>query len=283
MKSKATSKIDYEQCVSYYRASQRLAGATAIERYLAANPRTAERAARDAERERTLTRFYDPVLDEPIPPRLLYDRGPSPAAWLTGAAGLITVISLSVMGGWWLRGPEPTPSSPASPSATFGQQVARLADQQPTTAAAANTEPRASHPDLSGAGYRFSGQHVVATDGQPLTAYNYRDTNGQHVTIYARPHPGADTATPGIITAAGVSLARWQSQDHDYALTGDLPRTELDRLAGMASTPSRGTTSGNTGTQSTPAVDTSEQQQTPANEGRSVQRTSAQQQPASGL
>lgn len=283
MTSKNRTQIDYERCVAYYRAGRRIAGAAAIERYLSANPRTAERAERDARHDLALAQRYDPVLDEPIPPRLLHGHDSSPASWLAGA-GLVAMIGLSAAGGWWLRGLEFGAAAPATESNTFGQQVARLSDRRPAVEAAAQVAARPSHPDLSRAGYRFSGRRIVPTaTGQSLTAYDYRNTAGKQVTIYARPEPGAGQATPDMISPSGVSLARWQAHGHDYALTGNLPPATLNELAEIAARP-RGDGSAGQRTPATPTVKRPPQSQTPTAVGQPVERTTPQQQqPASGL
>lgn len=274
MTSDMPSNIDYEQCVAYYRAGRRITGAPAIERHLASNPRTAERAARDAEHDLALAHRYDPVLDEPIPPRLLHSPGLPAASRLANAAGLIAVIGLSAAGGWWLHSLTIGTSTP-----TFGQQVAQLTDRQP----AINASPGAAHPALTRAGYQFSSQRVVsAANGQSLTAYDYRNAAGKQVTIYARPRPGADAAPPDIMSAAGVSLAHWHAQGHDYALTGDLPPAALDRLAGVASTLAGSRPTGNPGAPST-AVDAPGQPAPAAGRQPLAPATAAQPQPASGL
>lgn len=282
MRSNNAAEMDYERCVAYYRAGRRIAGASEIERYLSAHPRIAERAARDAEHDLSLAQRYDPVLDEPIPPRLLHGHNASSTSWLAGAS-LVAMIALSATGGWWLRGLEFGAPAGAVAPGTFGQQVARIADRRPTVDVAARATGQPARPDLSRAGYRFSDQHVVVTaTGGSLTAYDYRNTAGDQVTIYARPEPGAARATPDMISPSGVSLARWQTRGHDYALTGDLPPATLNELAEIAAH------AGNNGPASsrTPASPTVKrpQQQVPATVGQQLDRSqSPQQQPASGL
>lgn len=285
MSASRTSAIDFERCVAYYRAGRRIEGAAGIERYLAEHPRIAERAARDAEHDLALAQRYDPVLDEPIPPRLLRRPVVAPSPWLA-RAGLAVAIGVSVSAGWWLRGVDNDAPSPDSKRITFGQQVARLAERQPIVDTAASGSP--SHPDLSRAGYRFSGQRTIATNGQPLTAYEYRNTAGQQITIYSRPQPGANTAQPDLISPAGTSLARWHSDGRAYALTGNLPPAALDRLADVASKRPRGPASQQSNGPATPIVDVPEQHAPSSLEqpGSRTQRgiqTTVQQPPASGL
>lgn len=282
--------IDYEQCVTYYRAGHRITGAAAIERYLAANPRIAERAARDAEHDLALAQRYDPVLDEPIPPRLLHGHNASPASWLAGA-GLVAVIGLSAAGGWWLRGLASTSTPPGVVPNTFGQQVARLADRQPAVDTAARSPSRPAHPDLSRAGYRFNDRHVVTmAGGESLTAYEYRNAAGKRVTIYTRAESGITQGAPDMISPSGVALARWQAQGRDYALTGNLPPATLNELAEIAAHPgSNAQANDQTNDQAgdrppiSPTVKRP-QQQAPAAAGQPVERsTSPRRQPASGL
>lgn len=283
MNARTKSTIDYEQCVTYYRAGRRIAGAATIERYLTANPRTAERAERDAQHDLALAGRYDPVLDEPIPPRLLHGHDSSPTSWLAGA-GMVAMIGLSAAGGWWLRGLEFSAAPTATNASTFGQQVASLTDRQPAVDAAARVAARPAHPDLSRAGYRFSGRHVVpTTNGQSITAYDYQNTTGKQVTIYTRPEPDAGRAAPDVISPSGVSLARWHAHGHDYALTGDLPPATLNELAEIAAQPRD---EGSTGQRApaAPTVELPQQSRAPTAVGQPVERTtSQQQQPASGL
>lgn len=276
------TQIDYEQCVAYYRAGRRITGAAAIERYLSANPRTAERAVRDAEHDLALAQRYDTVLSEPIPPRLLHGHNASPTSWLAGA-GLVAMIGLSAAGGWWLHGLEFGAAAPAARPNTFGQQVARLTNRQPVVDAAARVATRPTQPDLSRAGYRFSGQHIVPTaGGESLTAYDYRNAAGKQVTIYARPQSGAGRTPPDLISPSGVSLARWQAHGHDYALTGDLPAATLNELAEIATQPPDQGSSGQR-TPTAPTVKEPKQRQAPSALGRPVKQTSASSGPTTGL
>ncbi|MGN8158312.1 hypothetical protein ACS8YF_06505 [Salinisphaera sp. SWV1] len=278
--------IDYEQCVMYYRTGRRITGAAAIERYLTANPRIAERAARDAEHDLALAQRYDPVLDEPIPPRLLHGHNASPASWLAGA-GLVAVIGLSAAGGWWLRGLASASAPPGVVPDTFGQQVARLADRQPALNTAARSPNRPAHPDLSRAGYHFNDRHVVTTaGGESLTAYEYRNAAGKRVTIYTRPQSGTTQAAPDMISPSGVALARWQARGRDYALTGNLPPAALNELAEIAAHPGSNARANDQAGDRAPISPTIKRprQQAPAAVGQPIERsTPPRQQPASGL
>lgn len=62
--------------MAYHRVGRRIAGAAAIEHELTANPGI---AGRDTKHGLALARRYEPLLDEPIPPRLLQGCDSSPA------------------------------------------------------------------------------------------------------------------------------------------------------------------------------------------------------------
>lgn len=284
MSMKSTTAIDYEQCITYYRQGRNMRGAATIERYLSHHPEIAQCAARDAYYEQSLAHHYNPVLNEPIPPRLLpkHQPGAPVLKWLASAASLLAVVGLSATGGWWLHGLHY--GSPAAPNSTFGQQVAQLATQQPTMNAAARSSQPSSHPDLSAAGFRFQHQKMVSAEGQAVMAYNYRSAAGKPITIYSRALRGARASRPTVVSRSGVSLARWQSDGYVYALVGDLPRARLAELAHIA-----------TGANSEPAQKPPSEypegspdpgmEQKPPQEGmeRPVDESTPEQQAASGL
>lgn len=233
MTPKTPSTIDYEQCVAYYRAGRRIEHAAAIERHLATHPETARRAARDADNELALAHRFDPVLDEAIPPRLLDKPGSPATTWLV-RAGFATTIGLSIATGWWLHGLDNGPAQPIHVAQkTFGQQIAHLTSRRMAEPAAAG-QSQPTHPDLSQAGYRFSGRHPVAMADQTYTAFVYTNAADQQVTIYARAQAGDGHTRPDVVSPAGVALARWHANGTDYALTGDLPPASLQKLARTA-------------------------------------------------
>lgn len=242
MSMKNAATIDYEQCIAYYRHGRNMRGAATIEHYLSHNPEIAKCAARDAYHEQSLAHHYNPVLNEPIPPRLLPERHPATPVlkWLASAASLLAVIGLSATGGWWLH--DLRYSAPTAPGNTFGQQVAQLAAKRPTMNAAARSSQPSSHPDLSAAGFTFQHQKMVSADGQAVMAYNYRSADGKPITIYSRALRGAQASRPTVVSRSGVSLARWQSAGYLYALVGDLPRARLAELAHIAAGANPGST-----------------------------------------
>jgi anti-sigma factor RsiW len=78
-----------------------------IEAYLAQRPEEAQRVAAYRAQRQALRRLFDPVLDEPLPARVLRAARPLPArrpAWAQRIAAGVAIALLGGAAGWGLRG-----------------------------------------------------------------------------------------------------------------------------------------------------------------------------------
>ncbi|MGE4281745.1 MAG: anti-sigma factor [Magnetospirillum sp.] len=221
-------------------------GRDRVEARLADNPDQALRVRLWQDQNDGLRRLFDPVLDEPIPPRLL------PAAirshtWqkrrltaLRVAAALALVLA-GGGGGWWLRGQSSTEAQVAREA--LAAHVVYVADQrrpvevpgserdQMATWLSKRLGAKMNVPDLSASGYQLVGGRLLPAENGAAALYMYENSLGQRLTLYVRRAPddgGKDLRFQGRDgTLAGV----WTQGPFGCALSGPLPREDLEPLA----------------------------------------------------
>jgi anti-sigma factor RsiW len=191
----------------------------------------ARRARRDAAIQTQVKHHFDPVLDEPIPPRLLAIGRRRGLHWprrLATAAAIVVAAS----GGWWLGAMQA--DKPAATPA-FGQRIVQLLHNQPQRVSQANAASAPiRHPDLSARGYRLVASQVLHRGGRPLSEFLYRNNRGAQVKIYAQALPHRLANVPTMSTDNGVPLARWRHNGVGYTLVGNMPSRALHALAQTA-------------------------------------------------
>lgn len=234
MVDEQTAQRHYEDAVAYY--ADRLAprGTRAVRDWIDTHPDGAARARRDAAIERRLAQHYRPVIDEPIPPRLLAHGQAPLMPWVTRTAAAAVLVAAGGASGWWLALPDAhgrgarvasTEQSGASgsPQGSMNNQQIRVNDE-------------AAAPDLSARGYQMVSRQRVAGAPQTLTEFVYARDDGARLRILARDQAPESSAEPQISFDDGVPRARWRAQGQEYALIGDLPPQTLRELA-RAATP----------------------------------------------
>ncbi|MES1926851.1 hypothetical protein [Salinisphaera sp. T31B1] len=191
------------------------------------------RAHRAAEAEWIVRDRYAPVLDEPIPRRLLvHAQRRTASGWARGMA-TIMVVATAAGGGWWVGAQR----EPGTPSAAFGQLVVQATREQSSTmrrVASANmpaTTASPGEPDLSSHGFFLTRRHQLAQNGHPMSEFVYQDDGGRTVRVYAQNMQPGVGASPRVFSHDGLSLARWETGGFNYALVGSLPTSDLQSLA----------------------------------------------------
>lgn len=205
------------------------------------------------ERDRELTalikRAYDPVMEEPIPARM-YLRQPPWIDYARAAAILAVGVGLGLAAAPFVlpsRAPVPVAATPA-PSA-FPQRAARAhavfvsevrhpvevdASQQAHLVAwlskRLGTQLRV--PVLAEEGYELLGGRLLPGPEGPVAQFMYQDTNGGRLTLYVSRRAGPETPTAFRFTQEGnVSVFYWIDRDFGYALSGEVARPALARVA----------------------------------------------------
>lgn len=201
----------------------------------------------------------DPVLAEPIPRHLLSVKTPSRFPFERVAAVLAIFLIGGSAGGWasWQylthNGPGnvklfAADESPDLPrfvhQATVAYAVYTPDIRHPVELAAADQKALESWlsgrlgrnvnaPDLSGLGFTLIGGRLLPAEiSKPAAQFMYENLQGQRVTVYLRgmAQPTPETAFR-YVRKDGIGTFYWVQRDWGYALSSELPRLDLLRVA----------------------------------------------------
>jgi anti-sigma factor RsiW len=197
-----------------------------------------------AEQNNLLKRRFDPVLTEPIPTRMFLKR----PMWLEYArAAVLVAIGLAI--GLAIPLLRPAPPAPVAAITPLPVRAARAhlvyspEVRHPVEVEAKEQEHLVKWlskrlglplkiPVLTTEGFELLGGRLLpGTDG-PVAQFMYQDASGKRLTLYvSRPHTG-DTVTAFRFAQEGaVSVFYWIDRDCGYALSGEIDKPALARVA----------------------------------------------------
>lgn len=226
----------------------------ALEAWFDAHPEEAERAAAYRGLNEQLRMRFDPVLEEPVPPRLLR-AAPRSARLRTFAvaAGWVALgIAVGTVAGWQLHALQaPAPVAKADTPliarraalahATYSPEVRHPvevgADQEQHLVAWLSKrlggEVRA--PKLEGEGMALMGGRLLPRDPGPVAQFMYQNAQGRRVTLYVRTEGPDQRETAFSFAREGnVRVFYWIDRNFGYALSSaELEREELLNLANV--------------------------------------------------
>lgn len=221
----------------------------AVEAELARDPEAAARVADWRALNARLHALYDPIIDEPVPARLLV--APREERWRVARAAAATVVWLvaGIGVGWWWRGPGV--SVQVGPVAAVAERAALAhavyvpevrhpvevtADQEAHLVAWLSKrlgEPIKA-PKLIANGYELVGGRLLpsAPDG-PAAQFMYQDASGNRITLYLKcMGDSLKGETAFRYNSSGtVGVFTWIDERVAYALSAELPRDRHLALA----------------------------------------------------
>jgi anti-sigma factor RsiW len=232
---------------------------TEIEAYLAARPDEAERVLAYRLQTETLRVLFNPVLSEPVPPRL--SGVPQAKNWMLQrwAAGVAIAVAGGAAG-WTLHGQmdEPGVSTQTQRSNRIaeGRQVANLARQaaiahvvyspdvkRPVEIGADQEEQlvtwlskrigsKIQPPKLGKLGYELIGGRLLPGESGPVAQFMYHDSTGQRLTLYVSTEQAHNKDTGFRFAEEGpVNVFYWIDGKFGYALSAGTNKGELARIA----------------------------------------------------
>ena len=216
-----------------------------VEAFLTASPQDAERVRAYQEQNETLRALFDPALAEPIPPK--WQRPGRHWNFLLRpvAAALVWIVVGGLLG-WVLRGEY---AGRSAKRADFARQAATAHAvyspevRHPVEVSAEQEEHLVGWlskrlgaplkaPHLSALGYELVGGRLLPGDQGPVAQFMYQDKNGQRLTLYIKTDAGADRETAFRFSQEGsVGVFYWIDRQLSYALSGEIGKTELLRVA----------------------------------------------------
>ena len=198
----------------------------------------------NADQNNLLHRAFDPVMTEPIPARMHLKR----PAWLDYARAAVFIavgigIGLSIP---WMR-PAPQASAIAitplpiraarahlvySPEVRHPVEVEAKEQDHLVKWLSKRLDLQLKVPVLSSEGFELLGGRLLpGTDG-PVAQFMYQDATGKRLTLYVtRPHKGDEITAFRFAQEGRVSVFYWIDRDCGYALSGELDKPQLSRVA----------------------------------------------------
>lgn len=234
----------------------------AIEDWLAANPGEAERLASYHTAEAGLRELYAPVLEEPLPARLLdvlaQPAPPQPPQavqrpWLRAAmvAGCLLGAGIAgAFGGWFgharFGGDWPVAAGPDAAfveRAVYAHAVYVPEVRHPVEVAAAESQhlfgwlsKRMGHtiraPGLEALGFELLGGRLLpGEEGRPAAQFMYQNADGRRLTLYVNRCDARGETSFRFHHEDSLNAFYWLDGELGYALVGDVSREELSAAA----------------------------------------------------
>ncbi len=204
---------------------------------------------------RALHALYDPVLQEPVPARLLRARAPRWRAYALAAGWVLLGVGVGMVAGWQLHASR-VPAVAASDSPAFVRRAALAhatytpevrhavevgADQEAHLLAWLSKRLGAPlrAPKLDAAGFSLVGGRLLPSESSPkgglvpTAQFMYQNAKGMRVTLYVRSEVAGNTETAFRFAAeGGVRVFYWIDRRLGYALSSsDIDRDELLKIA----------------------------------------------------
>jgi anti-sigma factor RsiW len=221
-----------------------------VEAWLASHPDDAERVRAWRDQNRALHAAFDPVLNEPLPVRLIAAaRRPPRRVWATwrAAAGILALVGAGALGyALGQRQAVPLVADGLARDAALAHVVFTPEQKHPVEVDARHAEhlvawlsKRLGHtlaaPDFSAQGFELLGGRLLAGDAGPVAQFMYEDARLRRVTLYVRRAvQGNDDTGFRHAKEGGVEVFYWIDRDMGYALTGGIDRDGMRRLADAA-------------------------------------------------
>ncbi len=215
-----------------------------IETYLGTQPEDARRVQGWREQNQALHGWFDAVLDEPLPLRMRAPVRRLPS--LSRYAAAVVWLVLGGVAGWYLHAFNADKSAEAT---GFARQAAIAhvvyspevrhpvevgADQEAHLVAWLSKRLGATLkvPHLGQVGYQLVGGRLLPGNRGPVAQFMIQDANGQRLTLYVGNATGDNQETAfRFAQERGVSVFYWLDRKLGYALSGEIDKAELLRVA----------------------------------------------------
>ncbi len=224
------------------------ASRAALDRTLADDPALAKRIAAYQRQSALLQAAFSPVVEEPLPARMLQALNrTTPRRW-PAVAGILLALGVGAGAGWagraYTTSPDGNTLTTLSRQALGAYQI-YAAEGRHAVEVSANEETHLISwlskrvgaplgvPKLTKAGFHLVGGRLVAEGRLPVALLLYENDQGQRVTLYVRACGGAVDTPVRFASDGAVSAFYWIDEPLAMALTSDLPRDALAQLARM--------------------------------------------------
>ncbi len=197
-----------------------------------------------ADQNNLLRRQFDAVMTEPIPARMYMKR----PAWLDYARAAV-FVAVGVGIGLALPLLRPAPANPAmaitplpiraarahlvySPEVRHPVEVEAREQEHLVKWLSKRLDIKLKVPVLASEGFELLGGRLLPGADGPVAQFMYQDNTGKRLTLYVtRPHKNDEVTAFRFAQEGPVSVFYWIDRDCGYALSGELDRPQLARVA----------------------------------------------------
>ena len=202
-----------------------------------------------------LHELYDPVLDEPVPERIVAQARARRGRWhavATAAAWVALGLGLGTVAGWQLHSwraagmPQQAETPPIakraavahavySPEVRHPVEVGADQEQHLVTWLSKRLGVKVYAPKLDEAGLALVGGRLLPGDSGPVAQFMYQTQNGRRMTLYVRAEANRQRETAfRYVRDNSIGVFYWIDRECSYALaSGDLGKEELLRVANL--------------------------------------------------
>jgi len=218
-----------------------------IEALLAQRPEEAQRAQSYRGQKRELHALFDPVLEEPVPQRLLDVARPRTPWYAQRWVAGIAIALVSGAAGWGLHGAL-RPGAPPTPAVAAFAQRAAVAhavyspeQRRPVEVDAAHEDQLVTWlskrmgapmkpPHLQELGYALEGGRLLPGGQGPVAQFMYRDAAGRRLTLYVSNENVGQTAFR-YVREGPINVFYWVDGSFGYAISAEADREALQAVA----------------------------------------------------
>lgn len=214
------------------------------------SPRVAALLREWDRQDAALAALYDPVAQEPVPPRLTAALSVPPRArWnparVAAMAGLVALGgALGLAGGMmWSAGSSPVTDLPQQALRSHAVYVVEKLHPVEVTAAdlphltvwlSNRVGVPLNAPDLGAQGFALMGGRVVPGVEGTAALLMYQDEIGRRITLYVMRMPGVDEVETASRAVNGTEVFWWVEHGLACAVVGDVPQSTLRAISAAA-------------------------------------------------
>ncbi|MBC8021938.1 MAG: anti-sigma factor [Burkholderiales bacterium] len=197
-----------------------------------------------ADQNSLLRRQFDTVLTEPIPARMYLKR----PAWLEYArAAVLVAVGIAIGLAIPLLRPAPANSAIAiiplpiraarahlvySPEVRHPVEVEAKEQDHLVKWLSKRLDLKLRVPVLTSEGFELLGGRLLPGSDGPVAQFMYQDASGKRLTLYVtRPNKGDEVTAFRFAKEGPVSVFYWIDRDSGYALSGEIDKPTLARVA----------------------------------------------------
>lgn len=223
------------------------ARAAEVEAWLAANPDEAARLLDWKRQKELLHATFDPVLEEPVPTRLVDAAHRRPPSQLMRIAAIVGWLAIGVVVGYALRGAKPgdAPTPTLARNAAIAHVVYTPEVRHPVEVGADQEAHLVQWlskrlgtllktPHFAAQGFDLVGGRLLPGERGPVAQFMYQDRGGRRLTLYVKSDSDNRDTAFRYAQEGKVGVFYWLDGRLGYALSGELPRAELLAIAEAA-------------------------------------------------